>query len=83
MHFDRDPGWEGFNNRLDPNRVPTVTQDFGYTPTNFASKAVQKAEGAQFDRFGLFSTYPGGQLVRVYLDDLKYTASRLRNTMKE
>jgi hypothetical protein len=38
-HFDRDPGWEGFNNRVVPKRVPTVTQDFGYRATNFAGKA--------------------------------------------
>src|SRR6266545_4804878 len=37
-HFDSDPGWEGFNNRVEPERVPTVKQDFGYSPTNFAAK---------------------------------------------
>jgi hypothetical protein len=35
-----------------------------------------KAEGAKFDRFGLLTSPIGGQLVRIYLDDLKYTASR-------
>lgn len=34
-----------------------------------------KARGARFDRFGLFSVYPGGQLVKLYLDDLEYTAA--------
>ena len=28
--FDHDPGWEGFNNRVEPKHIPTVTQDFGY-----------------------------------------------------
>lgn len=37
-HFDRDPGWEGFNNHIVPERIPTVTQDFGYSPTRFAGK---------------------------------------------
>lgn len=37
-HFDRDPVWEGFHNRLLPKVLPTVTQDFGYSPTNFAGK---------------------------------------------
>jgi hypothetical protein len=37
-HFDTDPGWEGFNNRVELKKVPTVTQDFGYSPTKFASK---------------------------------------------
>jgi hypothetical protein len=36
----------------------------------------QRAEGARFDRFGLFNSNIGGQLVRIYLDDLKYTAGR-------
>jgi hypothetical protein len=35
-----------------------------------------KAEGASFDRFGLFNLAEGGQLVKIYLDDLKYTAGR-------
>jgi hypothetical protein len=36
--FDRDPGWEGFNNRVEPKKVPTVTQDFGYSASNFAAR---------------------------------------------
>jgi hypothetical protein len=36
--FDRDPGWEGHNNRIVPEHVPTVVQDFGYSKTNFAGK---------------------------------------------
>jgi hypothetical protein len=35
-----------------------------------------KAQDAKFDRFGLFTSNIGGQIVRVYLDDLKYTAAR-------
>jgi hypothetical protein len=35
-----------------------------------------KTEGASFDRFGLFNLAEGGQLVKIYLDDLKYTAGR-------
>jgi hypothetical protein len=38
-------------------------------------KKGQKAEGGRFDRFGLFNSTAGGQLVRIYLDDLKYTAA--------
>ena len=37
--FDKDPGWEGHNNRVVPEHVPTVTQDFGYSKTHFAGKA--------------------------------------------
>ena len=35
-----------------------------------------KGEGASFDRFGLFTSNIGGQLVKLYLDDLKYTVSK-------
>ena len=34
--FDVDPGWEGLRNRLLPERLPTVRQDFGHRPTNLA-----------------------------------------------
>jgi hypothetical protein len=39
-------------------------------------KRGQKAEGARFDRFGLFTCTQGGQMVKLYLDDLKYSAAR-------
>jgi hypothetical protein len=35
-----------------------------------------KAEGARFDRFGLFTSTIGGQVVRIFVDDLEYTAAR-------
>jgi hypothetical protein len=38
-------------------------------------KGIQ-AQGARFDRFGVFTSNIGGQIVRLYLDDLKYTAAR-------
>jgi hypothetical protein len=33
-----------------------------------------RSEGAHFDHFGLLTSNIGGQLVRVYFDDLEYTA---------
>lgn len=33
------------------------------------------AREARFDHFGLFSHGPGGQIVKLYLDDLEYTAA--------
>ncbi len=38
-------------------------------------KPGQKKQGAHLDRFGLFTSTAGGQMVKIYLDDLKYTAS--------
>jgi hypothetical protein len=43
--FDQDPGWEGHNNRIVPERAPTVTQDFGYSKTNFAGTAAGELGG--------------------------------------
>jgi hypothetical protein len=39
-------------------------------------KPGDKAKGASFDRFGLFTTHRGGSFVKIYFDDLNYTASR-------
>lgn len=43
--FDRDPGWEGRNNRLVPEEIPSVTQDFGYSRTHFAGKETGEMGG--------------------------------------
>jgi hypothetical protein len=43
--FDKDPGWEGHNNHVVPQNVPTVRQDFGYSKTSFAAKAAGEMGG--------------------------------------
>jgi hypothetical protein len=43
--FDRDPGWEGYNNHIPPQAAPTVTQDFGYSRTHYAGKEVGEIGG--------------------------------------
>ena len=48
----------------------------GKESVTFALKKGIKAQGASFDRFGLFTSTIGGQVVKIYLDDLEYTASR-------
>ena len=57
----------------DGNGLIKVTLD-NETTTLKLSPGV-KREGAQFDRFGLVSTPPGGGLVKIYFDDLTYTAA--------
>ena len=37
--FDRDPHWDGKNNRPGPTPPPVVHQDFGYSSTHHAGKA--------------------------------------------
>ncbi len=39
-------------------------------------KRGDKAKGATLDRFGLFTAHRGGSYVRIYFDDLNYTAAR-------
>jgi hypothetical protein len=43
--FDRDPGWDAFNNRLAPTNAPTITQAFGYSGTRFASDTAGEVGG--------------------------------------
>ena len=43
--FDRDPQWEGFNNRMKPQKPTAITQDFGYSSTRFAGKKAGEAGG--------------------------------------
>ena len=47
----------------------------GDKSATLALKPGQKAEGATLDRFGFFTTTVGGQMVKIYFDDLEYTAS--------
>lgn len=51
-----------------------ITATLGDQSVTLALKAGDKAKGAIFDRFGLFTGHRGGSYVRIYFDDLKYTA---------
>ena len=62
---------------------PEANQGQGEIRSTLGSESVvlplrpgEKAEGAEFDRFGLFTSTAGGQMVKIYLDDLQYTANR-------
>jgi hypothetical protein len=52
------------------------TATLGEESVTLALKAGDKARGASLDRFGLFTGHRGGSFVRIYVDDLKYTAAR-------
>lgn len=43
--FDRDPGWEGRNNRAAAPPPRTIRQDFGYSPTAHAGRAAGEMGG--------------------------------------
>lgn len=55
-----------------------ITVTLGDQSTTLDLKPGQKAKAkeARLDRFGLFSIYPGGQIVKIYLDDLTYTTAK-------
>lgn len=46
----------------------------GTETATLALKPGQKKQGAKLDRFGLFTSQAGGQMVKIFLDDLTYTA---------
>ena len=70
--FDRDPGWEGHNNRIVPATLPVVKQDFGYSATHFAGKAAGEI-GGTIMRASRAAFY-GEKITPRTLDD-KLTAS--------
>jgi hypothetical protein len=45
----------------------------GNESVRLALKDGDKAKGATFDRFGLFTTHRGGSFVRIFFDDMTYT----------
>jgi hypothetical protein len=70
--FDTDPGWEGHNNHIVPERVPTVKQDFGYSKTKYVGKAAGEL-GGQVTR-AAEPAYYADKIGPVTLDD-KLSAS--------
>lgn len=56
----------------------TIEATLGDESATFNLKDGDKAKGAVFDRFGLFTTHRGGSFVRIFFDDLKYTATATR-----
>jgi hypothetical protein len=63
-----DPTAEGGNG--------AITVKLGEETVTLALKKGLKAQGATLDRFGLFTSDIGGQIVKLYVDDIRYTASR-------
>lgn len=55
-----------------------VEATLGNESVRLPLKDGHKAAGAAFDRFGLCSLHVGGSFVKIYFDDLKYTAAPAR-----
>jgi hypothetical protein len=47
----------------------------GSESTMLVFKNGAKGEGAALDRFGVFTSTIGGQMVKIFLDDLTYTSA--------
>lgn len=73
--FNYDPRANGGRGRI------TVKVDGA--PFTLDLTAEQRAAGAAFDRFGLMNIRRGGKFVRVYFDDLTYTARKGSRTARE
>ena len=56
----------------------TVRVTLDKESVTLALKGKHREEGARFDRFGLLTARAGGSHVKVYFDDLRYTAGRKR-----
>jgi hypothetical protein len=54
----------------------TIEATLGGESVTLPLRDGDKAKGAALDRFGLFTGHRGGSYVRIYFDDLKYTAAR-------
>ena len=53
----------------------TATLDGESVTHNLKPGQKAKAKEARLDHFGMFSIGPGGQIVKIYLDDITYTGS--------
>jgi hypothetical protein len=53
----------------------TLAATLGTESVTLPLKKGDKAWGATLDRFGLFTTHIGGSYVKIYFDDLAYTAA--------
>jgi hypothetical protein len=72
--FDRDPGWEGHNNRIVPKKVLMVKQDFGYSATHFAG-AAQGEMGGVIQRCTVPASYAASIAPRTLDDTLTASGS--------
>ena len=55
-----------------------INVTLGEASVTLPLKPGQKAEFGNLDRFGFFNSTIGGQMVKIYLDDLSYTAWQSR-----
>ncbi len=74
--FDKDPGWEGFRNRLLPADLPITRQDFGYRTTNQAHGDEPGEIGGIVERSTVPATY-GKRIAPRSLNDRLSASGKL------
>jgi hypothetical protein len=67
--------WKVVYDPMGNNGQGTIEATLDDKSATFPLKPDDKAKGARLDRFGFFTTHRGGSFVRIYFDDLKYTAA--------
>lgn len=67
-------GWSLVYDPAGANGNGEMKVTLGTETATLALKPGQKKQGATLDRFGLFTSQAGGQMVKIFLDDLSYTA---------
>jgi len=67
-------GWKLVYDPTDANGNGSIRVTLGSDSVTLNLKPGDRAKGAHFDRFGLFTNHIGGSFVKIYLDDLTYTA---------
>jgi hypothetical protein len=53
-----------------------ITATLGGRSQTFPLRPGDRAKGAKLDRFGLFTAHHGGNSLKIYFDDLTYTAAK-------
>jgi hypothetical protein len=76
MRAGRTDNWSLLYDPAANNGNGAITATLGGESVTLDLKPGQKAaaKAARFDHFGMFSISSGGQIVKLYLDDLSYTA---------
>ena len=67
--FSRDPGWDGFANRVLPDPPHVVKQEFGYRPTNHAGGAKGGEIGGRVQRSLVPASYAMTLPATLTMDD--------------
>lgn len=61
--------------KYDPKGDGAITVTLGKESVTLPLKPQARKHGANFDHFGVLTSGPGGQMVKIYFDDLEYTVA--------